>query len=238
MSEVVGPWPCNDMAVDSNGSAYVGGFGYDVFSGTPMVGTHLTLVTPDGKVRAVGDEVVFPNGIVIAPDGITPDDTPLIVAETMSERLVAFTITDDGSLVNTPRLRAGRHRVPTASASTKRAAVLVAHPCASARSACYPRRRGDRPRRGFPAATCPRACSVAPTAAPCSRAPAPLMTESGNGADTVGQTREPGQRRHDVPGAGVREPNTPRWSPRCLAVRATAGPALRQHKSSPAWAPR
>jgi sugar lactone lactonase YvrE len=95
MSPVVGPWPCNDMAIDGEGRAYVGGFGYDFFGGADMVPTHLTLVTPDGAVRHTGDEVEFPNGTIVTPDGVT-----LIVAETMAGRLTAFTIADDGSLVD------------------------------------------------------------------------------------------------------------------------------------------
>jgi sugar lactone lactonase YvrE len=93
LEPVVGPWPCNDMAVDQRGNAYVGGFGYDIFGGAPMVPTRLALVYPDGGVRVVGDRVEFPNGTVVTPDGRT-----LIVAETMAGRLTAFTISDRGLL--------------------------------------------------------------------------------------------------------------------------------------------
>jgi sugar lactone lactonase YvrE len=136
MSAVVGPWPCNDMAVDSHGRAYVGGFGYDIFGGAPMVPTRLVLVTPDGVVRAVGDEVTFPNGTIIAPPGITPGITPdvtpdgatLIVAETMSEQLVAFTIADDGSLVDRRVYAHVDGMVPDGICLDAEGAVWVAHP--------------------------------------------------------------------------------------------------------------
>jgi sugar lactone lactonase YvrE len=127
MSAVVGPWPCNDMAVDAHGRAYVGGFGYDIFGGAPMVPTHLVLVTPDGDVRAVGDAVTFPNGTIVTPDGAT-----LIVAETMSERLVAFTITDDGSLVEQRVYAQVDGMVPDGICLDAEGAVWVAHPRAGA----------------------------------------------------------------------------------------------------------
>lgn len=127
MSGVVGPWPCNDMAVDGKGRAYVGGFGYDIFGGAPMVPTHLTLVTPHGDVRSVGEEVEFPNGTIITPDGAT-----LIVAETMGERLVAFTIADDGSLVDQRVYAHVDGLVPDGICLDEEGAVWVAHPRAGA----------------------------------------------------------------------------------------------------------
>ena len=132
MSAVVGPWPCNDMAVDQRGRAYVGGFGYDIFGGAPMAPTHLVLVTPDGDVRAVGDDVTFPNGTIVAPPGTCGDGATLIVAETMSEQLVAFTITDDGSLVDRHVYAHVDGLVPDGICLDAEGAVWVAHPRAGA----------------------------------------------------------------------------------------------------------
>ena len=87
---------CNDMVVDRRGRAYVGHFGYDISD--PSANAKLAeilLVTPDGRARVVVDELAFPNGIVITPDGGT-----LIVAETFAARLSAFDIAPDGSLGN------------------------------------------------------------------------------------------------------------------------------------------
>ena len=83
---------CNDMVVDGRGNAYVGNAGFDLRSETPRT-AQLVLVTPDGAARVVDDEVVFPNGSVVTPDGGT-----LIVAETFAARLTAFSITADGGL--------------------------------------------------------------------------------------------------------------------------------------------
>jgi len=44
----------------------------------------LLLVTQAGQVRVVADDLLFPNGSVITPDGAT-----LIVAETFGKRLTA-----------------------------------------------------------------------------------------------------------------------------------------------------
>jgi sugar lactone lactonase YvrE len=86
---------CNDMVVDAQGRAYVGNFGFELFSQEQVRSTCLVLITPDGKARQVADEVFFPNGMVITPDGRT-----LIVAETFASRLTAFDIAADGSLDN------------------------------------------------------------------------------------------------------------------------------------------
>ena len=87
------PFHCNDMVVDSRGSAYVGNFGWDHFGGEEPRNTTLVLVTPDGTARVVADDLAFPNGMVVTPDGGT-----LVVAESMGARLTAFAIAPDGSL--------------------------------------------------------------------------------------------------------------------------------------------
>lgn len=87
------PFDCNDMVVDRQGRAYVGNFGFDLLGKAAVQPTVLLLVTPDGAVRVVADDLLFPNGAVITPDGAT-----LIVAETFGKRLTAFSIAADGSL--------------------------------------------------------------------------------------------------------------------------------------------
>ncbi|MDE0886610.1 MAG: SMP-30/gluconolactonase/LRE family protein [Myxococcota bacterium] len=84
---------CNDMVVDGEGRAYVGNFGWDLHGGAEARGAALILVMPDGEARVVAEDLEFPNGSVITPDGQT-----LIVAETMGKRLTAFAIEADGSL--------------------------------------------------------------------------------------------------------------------------------------------
>jgi sugar lactone lactonase YvrE len=84
---------CNDMVTDNVGRSYVGNFGFNLFDGSEATTAEIIMVTPDGQPRVVADEVSFPNGTVITPDGKT-----LIVGESMAARLTAFDIADDGTL--------------------------------------------------------------------------------------------------------------------------------------------
>ncbi|HIF11091.1 MAG TPA: hypothetical protein EYQ81_15495, partial [Sneathiellales bacterium] len=83
----------NDMVVDGQGRAYIGNFGYDLLGGAEPKNANMVLVTPDGAARIVADDLVFPNGAVITPDGKN-----LVVAETFANKLTTFDIDEDGSL--------------------------------------------------------------------------------------------------------------------------------------------
>jgi len=85
----------NDMVVDGSGRAYLGNFGFDLMGGEDPKNTTLIRVDPDGQATAAADDIRFPNGTVITPDGKT-----LIVGETAASRYTAFTIADDGSLTD------------------------------------------------------------------------------------------------------------------------------------------
>ena len=80
-------WHCNDMLVDHDGCAFVGNFGFDLMGGAPARNTVLICVEPDGTANVVADDLGFPNGMVLTPDGRT-----LIVAESGMDRLSAFTV--------------------------------------------------------------------------------------------------------------------------------------------------
>jgi sugar lactone lactonase YvrE len=86
---------CNDMVVDADGNAYVGNFGFDLFTLGPAgaAPAKLALVRPDGSAEVAAEGLLFPNGSVITPDGST-----LIVGETMGARYTAYTIGHDGTL--------------------------------------------------------------------------------------------------------------------------------------------
>lgn len=83
----------NDMVVDDQGRAYVGNFGFDLMGGADVRTASLVLITPDGDVEIVAEDLYFPNGSVITPDGKT-----LLVDETFANRVSAFDIAADGSL--------------------------------------------------------------------------------------------------------------------------------------------
>jgi len=89
------PFDCNDMVVDREGRAYVGNFGFDLHANEKPRGTTLVMVAPDGSARIVAEELMFPNGAVITPDGKT-----LIVGESFGRRLTAFDVGADGALKN------------------------------------------------------------------------------------------------------------------------------------------
>lgn len=87
------PAPCNDMLVDANGRAYIGNFGFDLHRREPFAPTVLLAVSPSGEVRVAAEDMHFPNGAVLTPDGRT-----LVVAESYGQRLTAFDVAADGSL--------------------------------------------------------------------------------------------------------------------------------------------
>jgi sugar lactone lactonase YvrE len=93
--------PCNDMVVDAVGRAYVGNFGFDRHRGEPPRTACLARVDPDGRVTRAAEDLDFPNGTVITPDGRT-----LIVAETLAHRLTAFDVAADGALSGRRQLAA------------------------------------------------------------------------------------------------------------------------------------
>jgi len=85
----------NDMVVDAKGRAYVGNFGFPLYPRGETRPAKMARVDPDGSVHEAADELIFPNGTVITPDGKT-----LIVGETFASRMTAFDIAADGGLSN------------------------------------------------------------------------------------------------------------------------------------------
>jgi len=85
--------PINDMVVAADGTAYIGSFGFDLHAGESPRTTVILAVAPDGTNRVAADDLSFPNGMVITPDGTT-----LVVGESFAARLTAFTIGDGGEL--------------------------------------------------------------------------------------------------------------------------------------------
>jgi sugar lactone lactonase YvrE len=114
---------CNDMVVDASGRAYVGNYGYDVDAGGEPTSTTLACVEPDGEAWVVVEQLLFPNGMVIADGGRT-----LVVAESFGQRLSAYDINADGSLAN-PRVWADlRPNVPAGICIDSAGGIWVADP--------------------------------------------------------------------------------------------------------------
>ena len=94
LSDLAG-FHCNDMVVDGRGNAYIGNFGFNTYSGEEIKPANLILVRPGEDPCVAADNLLFPNGAVITPDGRT-----LIVGETYAARLTSFDINQDATLSN------------------------------------------------------------------------------------------------------------------------------------------
>lgn len=128
---------CNDMVVDGVGQAYVGNFGFDLDAEIHARGpksviadhprTCLALVQADGSVSdaAPGERFSFPNGMVISPD-----DSTLIVGETLGGRLTALDIGADGALSNRREWAPTWPRIPDGICLDASSAIWIANPLA------------------------------------------------------------------------------------------------------------
>ncbi|WP_108260882.1 SMP-30/gluconolactonase/LRE family protein [Mangrovicoccus ximenensis] len=85
-------WDLNDMVVDAEGRAWVGGHGFDIMGGAPREPVAVLRVDPDGSFRPASDPLHFPNGSTVI------DGTTLVVAESFGQCLSAFDIRPDGTL--------------------------------------------------------------------------------------------------------------------------------------------
>ena len=114
---------CNDMVVDAQGRAYVGNFGFDLDAQETPIPAALVLVTPDGGAKLAAEDLMFPNGTVITPDGRT-----LIVGESFGARLTAFDVASDGSLSNRREWARTEGAVPDGICLDEEGAIWVASP--------------------------------------------------------------------------------------------------------------
>jgi len=83
----------NDLVVDGRGWAYASNTGRGAHFQLERKPANIGLFIAGHKPRIVASDLSLSNGLAITPDGST-----LIVAETLGERVTAFTITNDGSL--------------------------------------------------------------------------------------------------------------------------------------------
>jgi sugar lactone lactonase YvrE len=123
------------MVVDAQGRAYVGNFGFDLDAeikarGMASVMAHhalakLTCIEPNGAVSVAAENLHFPNGSVITPDGKT-----LIVGETFAGAFTAFDIDAGGALSNRRTWATIAPRVPDGCCLDAEGAIWVANPVA------------------------------------------------------------------------------------------------------------
>ena len=88
----------NDMHVDADGTAWVGGYGFDPEADEPEA-SPLVRVHPDGSFSTTSASFVFPNGCERDESGA------LLVAETFADRV--STLASDGALAPRARLADG-----------------------------------------------------------------------------------------------------------------------------------
>jgi len=129
LSDLAG-FHCNDMVVDNKGNAYVGNFGFNTYSGEDVRAANLILIRPGQAPCVAADDLLFPNGTVITPDGKT-----LIIGETYAARLTAFDINEDATLSNrriwadfTLNAKEGSAPVPDGMCLDAEGAIWVASP--------------------------------------------------------------------------------------------------------------
>ena len=113
----------NDMVVDSSGRAYVGNFGKGYAEGDAVEPANLVMVEPDGTSRVVADDLLFPNGCVISPNGAR-----LIVAEGLRHVLTEFTVEPSGELSRRREFADLGGEIPDGIALDEEGAVWVALP--------------------------------------------------------------------------------------------------------------
>ncbi|KQS64253.1 SMP-30/gluconolactonase/LRE family protein [Modestobacter sp. Leaf380] len=112
---------CNEVLVDRQGRAYVGNFGFDLDQRGPLGPSVIHRVDLDGTVTQVAEDLWFPNGCVLTPDGV------FLVAETFGNRVSAFDLTEDGRLVGR-RTWAAWGALPTATTLDEALSEFVVEP--------------------------------------------------------------------------------------------------------------
>jgi sugar lactone lactonase YvrE len=85
----------NEIVVDGHGNVFVNGPGFDLMRGGDFAPGVVALLRPDGSSEIGTEEVAFPNGMAISPDGST-----LVVADSYGKELIAFDVADSGTLSN------------------------------------------------------------------------------------------------------------------------------------------
>jgi sugar lactone lactonase YvrE len=83
----------NDMVVDGFGRAFVGDTGFKMGPGVAPRPGRVVFWKEGQSPRVVAEDVTFPNGCIVTPDG-----TRYLVAETLANRISSFALSSDGSL--------------------------------------------------------------------------------------------------------------------------------------------
>lgn len=115
-------WALNDLLRAPDGHCYVGGIDFNLFADPGQLGrpSPLLHVAPDGRVSVATREIAFPNGMTILPGG------ELLVADSLTGDLLAFTRRADGTLTDRRVWAALRGEMPDGISLDAEGAVWVA----------------------------------------------------------------------------------------------------------------
>ena len=91
----INPHMLNDMIVASDGTAYVSGFGWNMWESSDFAPSPLIRVRPDGSAEPCSEPLGAPNGLAL-----TEDEEILVVAEPGAGGLSRYTVTADGDLID------------------------------------------------------------------------------------------------------------------------------------------
>lgn len=92
----INPHLLNDMIVTDDGTAYVSGFGWNMWAeGETFAPNAIIRIRPDGTFDEASELLAAPNGMAL-----TPDEGELVVAEPGGGCVSRFRIGDDGRLVD------------------------------------------------------------------------------------------------------------------------------------------
>ena len=86
---------CGDIVMDDAGRIYVDDVGARLHHGETRRPGRVLIVETDGSLKSAVENIMFPNGIVISPDGKT-----LLLGESHAHCITRFDIAPDGSLHN------------------------------------------------------------------------------------------------------------------------------------------
>ncbi len=113
---------CNDSVTDALERTYIGNWGTKSLE-SPAQPTCMILVTKEGEVKIVAENLIFPNGCIV-----TPDCKTLIVAETFGSKLTAFDIENSGTLTNRRIWAEFKDFAPDGICLDEEGAIWVANP--------------------------------------------------------------------------------------------------------------
>lgn len=115
-------WALNDLLRAPDGHCYVGAVDFNLFADPSKAGqpSPLVHVAPNGRASIATREISFPNGMTILPSG------ELLVADSLTGDLLAFTRNADGSLAKRRVWSASPGEMPDGISLDAEGAVWVA----------------------------------------------------------------------------------------------------------------